>query len=223
MSQNKLEMQYREKKAKIINPVYFIGLVWVLYALFFPLYTVSHLLIAAAASCAAYLLAGMFLPDRTIIIPLTESGAADARCAEMIEAGNAYTDRLVEYNARIPDAAMTAQINEITDISRQIFGYAAKNPSVAPEIRSFIDYYYPTTMKLLDTYCEMESQKIRSESVSTIIAKISSVMETVVTAFRKQLDRIYSHKSLDIASDIDVFKGVLASEGLTDAASLTKN
>ena len=41
-------------------------------------------------------------------------------------------------------------------------------------------------------------------------------METIVTAFEKQLDALFGDTALDIDTDITVMEGMLAQEGLTE-------
>lgn len=222
MAKNKFDRQYQEKKIKVINPAYFVGVAWIVYSLFFPIYLMSHVLIASAVSLVVYFAARLLLPTRTIIVPITQKGFIDAHCEAVIEAGNGYLDKLSKYNGMIPDSALMSQICEITDISRQMLVYTAKNPSLTIEMSNFIDYYYPTTLKLLDTYCDMNSQEIKSGSVNDIMGKISSVMSAVVAGFKKQLDKMYENKALDVKTDISVLKNVLDSEGLGETFSFNQ-
>ena len=220
MDRTKRDENFKEIKVKKINPIYVIGPVWLVYALIFPLYRITDLLIAAAVSIIAFILAKKLIPEKTFVVPLTSRGGVDERCAKVLEKGNDYITWLVKYNDRIADRKMSDQIQEITDISRQMFDFTAKNPNLASDLGNFIDYYYPTTNKLLETYCDMNEQEVKSANVSEIVAKVSSVMGTIVTAFRKQLDQMYEHKALDVKTDINVLKSVLASEGLTEDGHL---
>jgi 5-bromo-4-chloroindolyl phosphate hydrolysis protein len=205
---------YKETKVKVINPVYAIGLTWLLYGLLLPMYRITDLVIAGAVSVLAFIAARRFLPDRVVITPLTEKGSLDRHCMEMIDKGYAYIKELERCNDLIPEVGLSNQIDEITEISRQMFGYAAKNPKIATDLRSFIDYYYPTSIKLLQTYADMREQAVKSKNIDEIMEKVDSIMGTVAAAFLKQLDIMFADTRLDIKTDSDVLKSVLASEGL---------
>lgn len=212
---------FKEVKIKKVNPIYAIGLAWLVYGLIFPLYRISDLCIAAAVSVICYILAKRVIPESTVLRPLTEKGALDIRCMEIIDKGYSYIAELEKALERVTDKALTelilsTQIKEITKISRQMLDYTVKNPRVALELRSFIDYYFPTTLKLLDTYSDMQAQEHKSDNITAIMEKVHSVMDTIVAAFCKQLDSMYAEKRLDIKTDIEVLKNVLASEGLTE-------
>lgn len=206
---------YKETQVKVVNPLYAVGAAWLVYGLIFPLYRLTDLLIAAAVSVLAFITAKRFIPERTVVTPLTASGGRDHRCLEMIDRGYGYIKELEGFNSLIKDDAMTRHIGEITAVSRQMFDYAAKNPTVAIELRNFIDYYYPTTIKLLSTYADMREQAMETGKVADIMGKVHNVMGTVSAAFKKQLDMLYGDKQLDISTDIQVLKSALAAEGLT--------
>jgi len=207
---------YREIKVKIINPIYAIGFAWLLYGLIFPLYRLTDLFIASGFSILCYLGAKRLIPERAVIQPLTEKGVLDIRCMEIIDKGYAYIEELERMNGRISDSVLTEQIIEITGISRQMLAYTVKNPRLALDLRNFIDYYFPVTLKLLNAYTDMHGQSVKSENVTGIMDKVRSVMGTIVPAFRKQLDLMYAEKRLDIKTDIEVLKNVLAAEGLAE-------
>ena len=205
---------HKEITVKIINPIYAIGVTWLLYGLVLPLYRFTDFAIAVALSALAYMLARRFIPVKTMLVPLTDSGALDKRCMEILSKGQAYIEELEKF--KIADKTLAGNISEIIGISRQMFDYTLKNPRIALDLRNFIDYYFPTIIKFLNAYNDMVDADIKSENVEGIMAKVSSIMGTILPAFRKQLDLMYAEKRLDIKTDMEVLKTVLASEGLTD-------
>jgi len=176
--------------------------------------------------CAlAYFAAKKLIPETTVLQPLTESGSVDTRCMEIIDKGYDYIEQLEKALERLQSKCLTqlilaTQVKEITESGRQMFYYTVKHPRAALELRTFIDYYFPTTIKLLDTYTEMHEQNMKGENINAIMEKVHAVMDTIVTAFSKQLDSMYAEKKLDIKTDIEVLKNVLATEGLTDAKGI---
>ncbi|MCL2407426.1 MAG: 5-bromo-4-chloroindolyl phosphate hydrolysis family protein [Defluviitaleaceae bacterium] len=213
---------FKEIRVKKINPIYAVGVAVLLYGLIFRnMHTFAGLLIAAAVAAVAYLLAKKILPERVIMHPLTETGALDKRCMEIIDAGIDYLEKLEAVHEKICAKSATAlilstQVKEITRTGRQMLEYTTKNPRTALELRTFIDYYFPTTLKLLDTYREMQEQAIKTDNMQAMIDKIHNVMDTIVAAFGKQLDSMFAEKKLDIKTDIEVLNTVIASEGLNE-------
>jgi len=210
--------KFREVRVKAINPVYAVGLAWLLYGLILPLYRFTDLIIAASVSAICYIAARRLIPERIIVQPLTESGDLDKRCMEIIDLGQSYISELEKFD--ITDKTLSGNVNEIIGISRQMLDYCLRNPRVALDLRSFIDYYFPTTIKFLKAYTDMGSQSVQSENTVGIMDKVHSIMGAIVPAFRKQLDSMYAHKRLDIKTDIEVLKSLMASEGLGEQGGL---
>ena len=84
-----------------------------------------------------------------------------------------------------------------------------------PEIRKFLDYYLPTTIKLLNAYDRMSGQGIEGENLSKSMHSIEEMLDTAVDAFKKQLDSLFEDQALDIETDISVMNRMLEREGLT--------
>ena len=116
----------------------------------------------------------------------------------------------------IEDAAVSADIVRLQQVSEKIFAQVKEEPAKLPQIRRFMDYYLPTTLKLLNAYDRASSAGISGENVDATKAKVSGMMKTIVTAFEKQLDALYGTEALDISTDITVLENMMAREGLTD-------
>jgi hypothetical protein len=79
-----------------------------------------------------------------------------------------------------------------------------------------MDYYLPTTLKLLNSYDRMSATGVSGENIDTTLAKVEGMMRTIVAAFEKQLDSLYGADALDISTDITVLETMMAREGLTE-------
>lgn len=77
-----------------------------------------------------------------------------------------------------------------------------------------MDYYLPTTLKLLNAYDRMSAAGVSGENIDTTLAKVEGMMRTIVSAFEKQLDALYGADALDISTDITVLENMMAREGL---------
>ena len=78
-----------------------------------------------------------------------------------------------------------------------------------------MDYYLPTTLKLLNAYDRMSAAGVSGENIDTTLNKVEGMMRNIVAAFEKQLDALYGSDALDISTDITVLETMMAREGLT--------
>ncbi len=125
-------------------------------------------------------------------------------------------DELRRVNDAIPDEEMTDKISRLEAVSAKIFEQAKSDPDKLPQMRKFMDYYLPTSLKLLNTYAELDHQGVEGENISESKRRIEQTMDTLVKAFENQLDRLFASDALDVSADIDVMQNMLRADGLTD-------
>ena len=124
-------------------------------------------------------------------------------------------DELRRVNDAIPDEEMTDKISRLEAVSAKIFEQARTDPDKLPQMRKFMDYYLPTSLKLLNTYAELDRQGIEGDNITESKRRIELTMDTLVKAFENQLDRLFASDALDVSTDIDVMQNMLRADGLT--------
>ncbi len=140
----------------------------------------------------------------------------DPEIAAMIKEGERAITEMRRLNQCIDDPKISVQINELESTTRKIFDHVTEHPEKLSQIRRFMNYYLPTTIKLLNAYDRMGDQGIAGENIDGTMGKIETMMETVVGAFHKQFDSLYTAEAMDISSDITVMENLMAQEGLLD-------
>ncbi len=125
-------------------------------------------------------------------------------------------DELRRVNDAIPDEEMSDKISRLEAVSAKIFEQAKSDPDKLPQMRKFMDYYLPTSLKLLNTYAELDRQGIEGDNITESKRRIELTMDTLVKAFENQLDRLFASDALDVSTDIDVMQNMLRADGLTD-------
>lgn len=219
------------KVRKSAAPFYAVAVIWLAYALLFPLYRVSHFLIVGVISAVAFLLltalcakTGVPEAEKTEKAqekPKEES-TGNADLDKMLKDGRLAIAEMKRLDESIEDEAVSADIVRLQQVSEKIFDRVKEEPAKLPQIRRFMDYYLPTTLKLLNAYDRASSAGISGENVDATKAKVSGMMKTIVTAFEKQLDALYGTEALDISTDITVLDSMMAREGLTGGDALHK-
>ena len=117
---------------------------------------------------------------------------------------------------------ISQQIDEIEAISNQIFAIVIEQSEKADQIRRFMDYYLPTTLKMLSSYRRMEENNASGEQARKAQEKIRETLDTVIAAFTKQLNQLFEEEAMDIATDIDVMESMLRQDGLIDSGLKVK-
>lgn len=134
---------------------------------------------------------------------------------EIIQTGNQYLKQIHDSNDSIPGKEISDKISRMELIIQKIFQRVAQHPEVIPELRKLMEYYLPTTIKLLDAYEELDVQPIQGEHILTSKQEIEKTIDTLNLAFEKLLDSLFKDAAWDLSSDISVLHTMLAQEGLT--------
>lgn len=201
------------KKIRSAIPIYLAALVWLIYGLLLPLYTLRHILSAAAISVAVYILGCYIFPGRTVQVEEKIKTGDDALDKQLNDA-RALLHRLHAANDAIPDAAISQKLDRMEEVGLKILSRVAEKPSEADHVRRFMNYYLPTAEKLLTAYSRLQHAGVAGEQVSGTMKRVEDSLGMIVTAFEKQLDSLYKDEYLDITTDIEVLETMMKSDNL---------
>lgn len=112
-------------------------------------------------------------------------------------------------NDRIADPVISAKIDRLEDLAGKIFRIVEEEPAKKAKASTFLNYYLPTTQKLLDSYADFEESGVSGENVSQAKQRIASTMDNIVAGFERQLDQLYQSDAMDVDSDIRVMEQML--------------
>ncbi len=135
---------------------------------------------------------------------------------KVMEEGDAYIGKIHGYNDLISSQEMTAKISRMETLVERIFARVEQNPESVDDIHRLMEYYLPTTVKLLEAYKEMDAQPVAGENILSSKREIEATLDTLNLAFEKLLDSMFLETAWDVSSDISVLQTLLAQEGLTD-------
>ena len=135
---------------------------------------------------------------------------------KVVEQGDMYVQKIRECNEAIPGEEISAKIYRIELIVDKIFDRVEQNPGSIPDVRKMMEYYLPTTIKLLEAYAQMDAQPVKGENIQTAKKEIEATLDTLNVAFEKLLDSLFQKDAWDVSADISVLNTMLAQEGLKE-------
>lgn len=197
-------------------PLYVAAVTWLLYALLFPLYRLPHFLLAAAAAAVVGIVARLFCRDTVEEVPEEPETTGNEELDKMIADSKKAIAEMKRLDDNIADPTISAQIVRLQQLTGKIFAQVEQNPEKLPQIRKFMNYYLPTTLKILNAYDRMGEQGVSGENITSTMQKVEGMMSTIITAFEKQLDSLFGSEAMDISTDMVVLENMMAREGLTD-------
>lgn len=221
-------MAGRRKRRFASGPIYGFSLTWLFLSLLLPLYRIWAILLTALLSYAVFSLIAKsskkkqdkaieaeLKKDTSAKEPKTEKKSYGPEIDPIIEEGNRALSEMGRLYLSIKDTDVRMKINEIMRITDKITQDAIEDPADIPQIKKFMNYYLPTTIKLLNAYDRMSAQGIEGENLDKSMKSINEMLDAAIEAYKKRLDSLFENQALDIETDIKVLNTMLAREGLS--------
>lgn len=120
-------------------------------------------------------------------------------------------------NDRIDDEVLSAKIDRLETVTGQIFKVIQEQPAKKNQASTFLNYYLPTTQKLLDSYADFEEAGVSGQNLDQAKSRIADTMDNIIAGFEHQLDALYQDAAMDIDSDIRVMEAMLRRDTATAA------
>ncbi len=220
----------RQKNSRTgVGAIYAFAFSWLLLSLIVPLYKVWGLLLTLGVCCFVSFLAGRGSAKKRKAAQEAERREAEKKAAQtpaskksygpevdpILEEANRALSEMGRLYTSIKDPEVRGKINEIMRVTDKIAQDAIADPSDIPQIKKFMNYYLPTTIKLLNAYDRMSSQGIEGDNLGKSMKNINEMLDAAIAAYKKRLDSLFANQALDIETDIDVMNTMLAREGLS--------
>lgn len=116
-------------------------------------------------------------------------------------------------NDRIADPELSRKIDRLEEIAGKILKLVEEDPAKKNQAATFLNYYLPTTEKLLDSYADFEEAGVSGENLTQAKEKIRRTMDSIMAGFERQLDALYHADAMDVDSDIRVMETMLRRDG----------
>ena len=144
-----------------------------------------------------------------------EENVISPEVREVLDRGNEYIAEIRRLNDIIPGDEVSGKLARMENIITKIFAEVRAKPSLASNLSMFMDYYLPTTTKLINAYAEMDAQPVQGGNIQSAKKEIENSLDTINDAYENLLDSFFKEQALDVATDISVMKTMMKQEGLT--------
>ena len=135
--------------------------------------------------------------------------------AAALRQGREMIEQIHQANDRLEGEEISNKMFRLEKVAGQILEQVGDHPEKLPDIRRLMNYYLPTTLKLMKAYEEFENQPIQGDNIKTGKQQIEDTLDTINLAFENLLDQLFVDDVLDVSSDISVLETMLKQEGLT--------
>lgn len=208
----------KQIKHRNVIPVYAVAAVWLAGTFLFRLRGVFGCVLMAAFSIVAFLVCRSLFPDwiETVKVeePKPEPAPKSAEQTAMEQERDKALSEIRRLNDRIQDPVITGKIDRMDAATGHIFAAVMDKPEKKADVRTFFNFYLPTTIKLLNEYDRLNSMGISGDNIDATKKRIEDMLENICVAFEKQLDLLYRDEAMDISTDITVLNQMMQQQGL---------
>ena len=224
----------KQKKKKSVVPTYVFGITWLLCVIVFDRGLFKCLLVASIVSWLVKKAIKNRKVDEEPKVQVTREpekksepkpevkeelkskSTGNPELDAVIRQGRTSVKRIQELNDDIPDYKISAQLKQIEILTASIIDQVERKPDKLKEVRQFMNYYLPTTIKLLEQYVQLQNVGMKGENITAGMQQIEDLLDKVIIAFQKQLDGMFERDVVDITADIQVMEQMMAAQGLTE-------
>ncbi|NLV58913.1 MAG: hypothetical protein GXY67_09080 [Clostridiales bacterium] len=136
----------------------------------------------------------------------------------LLAKGREMITEIREQNKQIAEPSLNTTLTKLENQCAEVFRAVYDKPAKAPQIRKFMDYYLPTTLKLVKGYRMLGERNVAGADSAAARKRIDEALAVVLKGCQKMLDNLYRDDVLDITTDIDVLEQMLKRDGLTESA-----
>ena len=140
----------------------------------------------------------------------------------MIAEGVDCIGKLKELNDKIPGEVISGKLSRLEGLLKDIFDSVREHPEQMHRMHKLMDYYLPTTLKLVEAYEEFDRVSTPGEEIASAKSEIENTLDTINQAFTELLNNLFQDAVFDATTDAQVLKTMLAREGLTNDMEITK-
>ena len=151
-----------------------------------------------------------------------QSAVVKTELEQLIAEGQVYIDQLRIMNDHIQGEEISAKLFRLESLLKQIYARLEEHPEQLPQLKKFLEYYLPTTLKLVAAYEEFDAMSEQGRNIVEAKAEIEKTMDTINDAFAELLNRLYRDTAFDVTTDAQVLQTMLAQEGLTGGNDFQK-
>ncbi|MCL2235078.1 MAG: 5-bromo-4-chloroindolyl phosphate hydrolysis family protein [Defluviitaleaceae bacterium] len=202
------------KRVKSLVPIYLTGVAFAAYAIFAPMYTFLHLAIALLIAISIYFLGNLVFRGKKVEAPMEVGKSGDSATDKMLNAGREGMQKMHDLKQQTRSGELKQQIWRLEQIAADIFKFVIDNPDKGRKLHTFMDYYFPTTLKFLEHYVQLEQNRVQVENTQTTMANIKESLAQIQQAFEHQLDILHKDSALDIRTDIAVLENIMKQAGI---------
>ena len=195
-------------------PYYGVAVLWLLFMIFRQS---GRTILTMGSSIVLFLLLRLVVPCSAQQKEIeAEPGTNDNTFPEqLLQKCAATVQALSRMAQQIQNTDVRGKVSQLEELSGKILNEVKERPEKTSKISTFVNYYIPTTINILNAYRRAEATGIEGENISKTKKQIESMLDSsILVVFHKQLDNLFGADALDISLELSVLEEMMIREGI---------
>jgi len=137
-----------------------------------------------------------------------------AETIRVLEEGEDYIQKIHEANEKLPGEVVSTKLDRLEQVISRILEELKEQPGKTFELRRLMNYYLPTTWKLLSAYLQIEEEPYKTEAMLKTQADVEKTLDTINEAFEELLSQLFQNRAMDVSADISVLNTMMKQDHL---------
>ncbi len=134
----------------------------------------------------------------------------------LLERGRGCLETIDFLEEKIENKELLEKVEETKTLTASILKRISEKPALLSVSKKFVDYYLPTTVKLLESYIDLQNNPHVSSELEDAKREINLSFDSINTAYHQILTKLYEDKRLDIMTETSVLDSVLKMDGFSE-------
>ncbi|MGN0307652.1 MAG: 5-bromo-4-chloroindolyl phosphate hydrolysis family protein [Lachnospiraceae bacterium] len=143
-----------------------------------------------------------------------EEDPATKELEQFLKEGQKYIREIRILNDGIAGESVSRKLYSIEEVVESIFEQVKRKPEKMPDLRKFMQYYLPMTIKVVRSYRDFENENLPSAQLEESKKEIEETLNKVQSAFIRLREKLFTEDVLDVSTDLDVLETMMSQEGL---------
>lgn len=138
------------------------------------------------------------------------------KVADAVAKGKDYIQRIHLANDIIEEKEMSDKLDVLEENVRRITARVNERPDTVDQLTQFLNYYLPTTGKLVDAYADLDKHDEHGPNAEATRREIKTTIDVINESFNKLADDLLQDAAWDLQGDMHVLRTMLTQDGLAD-------
>ena len=109
-----------------------------------------------------------------------------------------------------------SKLDVLEENVRRITARVNERPDTVDQLTQFLNYYLPTTGKLVDAYADLDKHDEHGPNAEATRREIKTTIDVINESFNKLADDLLQDAAWDLQGDMHVLRTMLTQDGLAD-------